>query len=212
MMELMARYQYVLGLRPIGPHRPLADRLLSSKLRTCHVCDGSGLRPGPEPRWYLCATCEAIGAFWTISPHRVESLRRLVLEEYPDAAAPTDVRFLSHRLGLDPATGCVVDMDSKELPVAGVLLSTIKQSEVERAFAHAQEELGTDWQLKGRGHCRRVTLRSQFSRAARCGAPDCWQTVATLGWHRRLFPLAIVTRAARILGIPADCLVSQEFA
>jgi len=211
LMELMARYQYVFGLRPIGPHRPLADRLLSSKLRTCHVCDGSGLLPGTEPRWYRCAACEAIGAFWTINPRRVESLRTMVLAEYPDAAAPTNVRFLSNRLGLDPATGCVVNLDSTELPVAGVLLSTIKQQEVERAFARARDELGSDWQLKGRGHCRRVTIRSRFAGAAGRGAHDCWQYVAPLGFFRRLFPLPVVARAAELLGVPADCLVSREF-
>jgi len=34
MHEKMAVYQYVYGLKPIGPHRPLADQLLASKRRS----------------------------------------------------------------------------------------------------------------------------------------------------------------------------------
>jgi hypothetical protein len=85
---------------------------------------------------------------------------------------------------------------------------------VERALVQARRELGTEWRLKGLGHCRRVTMKPWYGRSAAVAAPDCWQWVTPArSWSaRRLFPLALVERAAEILGVPVERLVSREFA
>ena len=89
----------------------------------------------------------------------------------------------------------------------------LKFSDVERAFAEAERLLGREWRLKGRGHCRRVTLDARYSRRAAQGAARSWAWVTPQGTMsaRRLLPLAIVKRAARILGVPVRLLISREY-
>jgi len=78
-------------------------------------------------------------------------------------------------------------------------------------FAQAQRALGTDWQLYGRGHCERVTLKAHYSRHARLGAPESvahFSPSGCLGW-RYIYPAALVRRAASILKIDAKVLISR---
>ena len=85
--------------------------------------------------------------------------------------------------------------------------------DVQRAFAKAERLLGKKWQLKGQGHCRRVSLDARYSRHAAKGAKNSWAWVSMRGSMspRRTFPLAIVKRAAKILGVPDHLLIGQEF-
>jgi len=81
-----------------------------------------------------------------------------------------------------------------------------------RAFIAAEAKLGTDFLIKGRGHCRRVSLRSHLSRLV-SHVTRSWEIVTP---HRstsplRLFPLAIVQEAADSLGIEASELIGQEY-
>lgn len=96
MHEGMALYQYLYGLMPIGPHRPMADRLFGSGRRACDRCDGEGLLTVDESSWLMCFQCEGSGGFWTISEEAVQEIRARILSEFPDAgsvSAPTS--FLS---------------------------------------------------------------------------------------------------------------------
>ena len=89
MYELMARYQYVYGLKPIGPHRPLADRVLGDLRGVCERCKGAGVLTGPPSAPPIfCTDCEATGGFWTAQEHEISAAKAEVLRQFPDAAAP----------------------------------------------------------------------------------------------------------------------------
>lgn len=113
MYEGMAVYQYVYGLKPMGPHRPLADRLLLPLRRRCQTCAGEGLlsagRPGTP--WRLCPACEGTGGAWICGEEDVEAARREVLKSFPDAAVTrTPPNFVSPTLALNLGTGQVVEL------------------------------------------------------------------------------------------------------
>ena len=88
----------------------------------------------------------------------------------------------------------------------------LRFADVERAFAEAEQLLGGEWRLKGRGHCRRVTLEARYSIYAAKGATRSWAMVRTEGTMvpRRVFALAIVEKAAEILCISDRLLISKE--
>jgi hypothetical protein len=106
MHEKMARFQYMTGMKPFGPHRELTDRLLLNNLVKCASCGGRGLLHVNDTRYALCAPCEAMGYFWSIPPEEIESIRRQILAEYPDAEAPRGGgRFDRRPMVLDLARG-----------------------------------------------------------------------------------------------------------
>jgi hypothetical protein len=80
------------------------------------------------------------------------------------------------------------------------------------AFQKAERELGARWQLMGRGHCRRVTLRSWYSRAVRT-VTSCWKLFRPhqAGGWLILWPLAVVQRAARMLRVRSEVLIGREY-
>lgn len=87
MHEAMARYQHVYRLRPIGPHRALAERLLDPVREDCRTCERRGLVTYDEA-WRVCQGCRGIGGHWTVDAGVVEQIREQVLREFPDADAP----------------------------------------------------------------------------------------------------------------------------
>ena len=88
MHERMARYQAVYGLKPIGPHRPMADKLLGGKRADCDECDRQGFVARDDGRgWLTCRACEGTGRTWACSPEEVKATRRTILERFPDAEA-----------------------------------------------------------------------------------------------------------------------------
>jgi hypothetical protein len=85
----MARYQAFTGLKPVGPHRSLADTLLHDLTRPCATCGGTGLHGSyGSLGWLACPECHGLGATWRISLDEVQARRMQVLERFPDAAAP----------------------------------------------------------------------------------------------------------------------------
>jgi hypothetical protein len=80
-------------------------------------------------------------------------------------------------------------------------------------FAQAERALGTKWQLFGRGHCERVTLKAHYSQHARLGASKSVLHFAPSGslGRRWVFPLAMVRRAASILKIDSEVLISKRW-
>jgi len=102
----MARYQYVYALKPMGPHRPLADAVFSGMRETCSTCAGDGiLTVDGGVRWRSCPACEGTGGRWTRPDEEVEAARRAVLECHPDAAATPTPAFLSRMHFYNLATG-----------------------------------------------------------------------------------------------------------
>ena len=83
---------------------------------------------------------------------------------------------------------------------------------VAEAFAEAERDLGCDWKLKGRGHCRRVTVDRRYSRYVRA-AIRSWQSFTPSGAmsSRNLVPFALAERAAQILNVAVEILVGKEY-
>ncbi len=120
MYVAMARYQALFGLKPIGPHQPLADELLRDTTQTCAACGGTGLAgTHGGVGWWACPECHGLGAVCRLAPEELQARRQRVLNHYPDAA-PRDWRpGRSLRLpALDLATGEMVDLerDAAEAP------------------------------------------------------------------------------------------------
>lgn len=86
MYETMSVYQNMYGLKPIGPHRRLADELFADVSVACLTCAGRGLLDvsGGEA-WIQCSDCRGMGFIWKSTSEEVKALRRQVLEDFPDA-------------------------------------------------------------------------------------------------------------------------------
>jgi hypothetical protein len=108
----MARYQSQYGLKPIGPHRPMADRLLTSLSDKCKMCDGRGLRDRNEGS-EVCKTCRGLGAFFTRPALEIHALRQRILSAYPDAAAEPVPNFSAGLPALDLAKQEIVDLSQR---------------------------------------------------------------------------------------------------
>lgn len=89
MFQAMARYQALKGFKPVGPHRSLADSLLSNVTDTCTTCGGTGLHGTYGAMgWRICPVCHGLGEAYRISLDELQALRQQVLDRYPDAAPP----------------------------------------------------------------------------------------------------------------------------
>ena len=108
--QSMAVYQYVYGLKPVGLHRLLTERLFFGMRDRCERCKGGGVIGDWERAWWrLCPECEGTGGFWNRPDDEIEATRLRVLEEHPDAEvrdAPSD--FASDRLRFKMAINTVV--------------------------------------------------------------------------------------------------------
>ena len=95
----------------------------------------------------------------------------------------------------------------------GVSPDGIAYDAVRRAFARAQRALKIDWKLYGRGHCERVTLKPHYSLHARCGASKsvAWFSPSGALGARYVFPAALVRRAASLLRVDANVLISGSW-
>lgn len=74
MHEAMARYQTVYGLKPIGPHRKLADELFGGVSTECEACGGGGVVGQAD--WRRRDTCQGRGVLFTRSPAEIDAIRR----------------------------------------------------------------------------------------------------------------------------------------
>lgn len=109
--ESMAAYQYAYGLKPMGPHRALADRLLGPLRSGCRECYGSGIITDDINHWHMCPSCEGTEGHWTCSGEELESLRRRVLEQFPEAAITrTPTNLASPGLAQNLQDGTIVDL------------------------------------------------------------------------------------------------------
>ena len=91
-MEAMAWYQKRYGFKPIGPHRFYLHEVFSGTDRCCSDCAGKGYHDIENGKGYkVCAACGGSGRIWLISAERIQELREMVLQKYPDAGAPHDI-------------------------------------------------------------------------------------------------------------------------
>jgi hypothetical protein len=113
MHEAMARYQSRYGLKPIGPHRTMADNLFSAVTVTCNTCGGRGLR---DLDWgascEICGVCRGLGCLFSASVTDLIEIRLRVLEAFPDAAAASVPDFATQPSIHDLAQGTILDLGS----------------------------------------------------------------------------------------------------
>ena len=83
MIERMSAYQRTTGLKPIGLHRPTADRLLRGVSQRCVHCGGDGYHAVGKS-WLWCEACGGLGRL--ITPKARHTLRRQVVERFPASA------------------------------------------------------------------------------------------------------------------------------
>src|SRR5262245_26661784 len=85
--EMMGAYQRRTGLKPIGPHRPLADELLGRLTRRCQACASQGLLDAAQGEgWRDCPACDGLGAYLVGTAAEIAEAQRRILEAFPDAA------------------------------------------------------------------------------------------------------------------------------
>src|SRR5438093_253023 len=86
MIEAMARYQKLYGLKPIGPHRDLTEHIFKGTMYECPKCLGRGLLDTSRSDQYTkCRECHGNGYRWRISAEDIQALRQQVLNAYPEA-------------------------------------------------------------------------------------------------------------------------------
>ncbi len=116
MYEAMAQYQSTYRLKPMGPHRKMAQELLGSLSEKCQVCDGRGLRDTAHgTSWQLCPACRGLGAFFTRPVDEIQALRRRVLAAYPDAAADPVPNLFIGEPGLNLARQEIADLSGRRI-------------------------------------------------------------------------------------------------
>jgi hypothetical protein len=110
--EAMACYQYVYGLKPMGPHRQLADSLFAGLRAKCTRCRGRGLLGAINQAWQICPQCEGTGGAWIVQDVMIQQTRATVLAQYPEAAVQsTPARLTSPFLALSLDTSEVLDLN-----------------------------------------------------------------------------------------------------
>lgn len=194
-------YRYVYELEPSGPHRALADRMLTPLRTPCTRCRGEAVLTIDLNTWCACPTCEGTGGIWNRSIDEVEAVRRQVLA-FANASPPPRPPAIPRR-----------SRRAARVRRTGYSSHGLRFADVERAFAEAERLLGAEWQLKGRGHCRRATLDPRYSRYALKGAARSLGRVVigSAPRPRQLLPLAIIEKAAEILGVAPAILVCREY-
>ena len=92
MWEHAARYSYVYGLNPFGPHRPLADRVLAPMRQRCSRCGGRAIVTLDKETWIDCPACEGTGGVWNRPFEEVDAVWRRVVAEWPAAVLQEERR------------------------------------------------------------------------------------------------------------------------
>jgi hypothetical protein len=86
---MMAGYQRVYGLKCLGPHRRLADEIFKGAFGACQACQGQGVVDSEVTGgWDRCLACDGNGSVATLPAEEIERRRAIVLEAFPNAAAP----------------------------------------------------------------------------------------------------------------------------
>lgn len=111
--EDMGRYQTRYGLKPIGPHRRMADEAFRGLTVPCDTCRGRGVRDNPGG-WSRCEHCQGLGTYFTVPPDVVDSVREQVLEAFSDAAAPPLLDFPHGVLVHDLARNIIVSAEGED--------------------------------------------------------------------------------------------------
>jgi hypothetical protein len=203
----------------------MADELLTPLRTSCARCGHAGILNADDgARWWICAVCEGTGGIWTVSEGELADVRARILEAFPDAAAPA-VRFFGTPVALALPSNSIVELVEPPSPRPAARERRRKYrpklrsrdgllfADVERAFAEAERLVGSGLKLRGRGHCRRVSLTPHYANYAVRGAPNSVIRVRVpQSWDpRRLMARVIVEKAAEILGVTPGLFIRREY-
>jgi RecJ-like exonuclease len=83
-MERLRAYQRATGLKPVGRHRPAADKLLKGVSHRCGQCSGHGYVE-VRSAWIWCEGCGGLGRVMT--PKAQFLFRGRMEERFPEAGA-----------------------------------------------------------------------------------------------------------------------------
>ena len=93
--EAMAWFQNLFGLKATGFHASWMWRVLDGAAARCVSCSGRGYFDEQDHRSCApCPNCHGAGYTLALGADGLAARRGLVLEKYPDAAAPADLRTL----------------------------------------------------------------------------------------------------------------------
>ncbi len=159
------------GSASIRSDRTAPSPTRSSPRRSpCVRCGGRAVLSRDGGAWSRCPACEGTGGVWNRPFHEVDAAWRRVVAQWPDAGVPwvdlpAPARRSARRRGARNAAQDAISSDG--VPRAAGMESSrpsafyrrrgysahgLKFADVQRAFAEAEQLLGTEWRLKGRGH------------------------------------------------------------
>ncbi len=112
MHEAMARYQSLYRLKPVGPHRKMADEALRDLTASCGACEGVGLLEAP-PGFRVCESCRGLGRLFMVPVDVVDGIRDSVLKHYPEAAAALVTGFPGGPVIQDLSSGAMLGAEAR---------------------------------------------------------------------------------------------------
>lgn len=83
MYYAMHRYMQTRRLKPLGPHRQLADELLDKLRERCRACNGWGVLRQKAGGARDCPHCEGGGGVWTCSGEELAAAYCQIEEAFP---------------------------------------------------------------------------------------------------------------------------------
>jgi hypothetical protein len=115
-LEAMAIYQNQYGLKPTGPHRDLATRLIGEFRAQCVDCDGRGLLDATKDLGFtICRLCRGSGSLLQIDATEFDAIRSAVLASYPSAGVDFRIpNVISATLILDEKENVVREVKRPE--------------------------------------------------------------------------------------------------
>lgn len=84
MYDKMAAYARKYGVKPMGRHLGLTERLFDGLEMTCGGCGGRGYLSADADHCRLCERCSACGTVFTLPPEEVAALRAQIAAAFPD--------------------------------------------------------------------------------------------------------------------------------
>ena len=85
-VESMGAYSQRTSLKPIGPHRSLADKLLSPHMKACDHCKGVGVIDVENGKtWKDCPGCHGAQYLFDGTEEELEAIRQEIYNTFPDA-------------------------------------------------------------------------------------------------------------------------------
>jgi hypothetical protein len=86
MIETFAASSRRTGLKPMGPHRRLADELFQGQIVTCPTCAGCRVLDVDNGKtWQLCPDCRGVGSLFKGTLQEFMGIRSRILAQFPEA-------------------------------------------------------------------------------------------------------------------------------